>query len=137
MCSTGEGFTLLFSAPPRPHISVLCSFFAVTRSGKEFSLYSLGQPVRCSIDAADILRARVAELDDGCTSEDELQLEGDQDDEELSEADVPQVRPLCFPVTISDRTLDRSSVIQKATLLFPRHHLRPLLASGCTSNKTG
>lgn len=54
----------------------------VTRSGKEFSLYATGAPIHCSIDTADILRVRLAQLDEECTSEDDVELEGDDNVEE-------------------------------------------------------
>lgn len=55
----------------------------MTRSGREFSLYSLGQPIRTAANFGDLLRARMEELDDGCVSEDEMELEGDVEEETL------------------------------------------------------
>lgn len=113
-CSTGQVFIYIFS--PSPWFPTLCLSSTATWSGKKFSLYSLGRPIRCSVDAADILRARLAELDGGCASEDELELEGDRKDEEvdeelseadeeLSEMDKQLVRLSCSLVAISNTLL--------------------------------
>lgn len=48
-----------------------------TCSGRQYSLYAMGTPVICDVDVGQILQERMEALEEGCTSEDELELEGD------------------------------------------------------------
>lgn len=86
-------FCTLYAAGGLTHISFLfpsnqthgmsLTTPTVTRSGREFSLYSLGEPVRTAANFGDLLRARMEDLGDGCVSEDEMELEGDVPEDEM------------------------------------------------------
>lgn len=53
--------------------------------------------MRCSIDVAGILQARVLDLEEGCASEDDLELEGDREDSvEETTDDEPLAVRVCL-----------------------------------------
>lgn len=104
--------------------------FAVTRSGKE--LYSFGNPINCAVDAADILCTRLAELDEHCSSEDDVDLEGDWEEEdcgdEVHAESLLQVRVRALSLLLPEahKVLASYPSTQAVAPFIFRHSIGPL-----------